>query len=198
MVKALLFDADHVVINKPTLWSQRLMEDYGIPANVVLPFFQNEFQACLVGRADLKEELKKYIFTWGWKKSVDELLVYWFNSEHYVDERVIDKINGYRNKGIVSYLATDQEKYRTEYIRNEMGLGSVFGAIFSSAYIGAKKSEQGFWKTVVSELAPLSKENLLLWDDDSKNIESAGTFGLVSELYTSYDDFSDKMAKYGL
>jgi len=36
--------------------------------------FKNEFQPCLVGEADLKEQINPYLEKWGWKKSVDDFL----------------------------------------------------------------------------------------------------------------------------
>jgi len=35
-----------------------------------------------------------------------------------------------------SYLATNQEKYRTAYLLDQMGFGRQFDGIFSSAYVG--------------------------------------------------------------
>lgn len=193
MIKVILFDADGVVINKPKLFSQQFMADYGVSVDKLLPFFENEFQPCLVGKADLKTALEKYIGQWGWKKSIDDLLKYWFASENYSEVRLISDVGKYKALGIKCYLQTNQEKYRTEYMRNEMGLGRVFDGIFSSAYLGVKKPELAFWEAIAKEIQPVSKSSVLVWDDDQENIGSAKSFGFRAEFYKSYDSYNSRM-----
>lgn len=197
MIKVILFDGDGVIINKPMLFSEHLAKDYDVSyEEAILPFFKNEFQLCLTGKADLKEVIKPYLSKWNWDKSIDELLEYWFKNENFVDKRITDLIIAYRTSGIKCYLHSNQEKYRTDYMKDVMGLGEFVEDIFSSAYLGVKKPEPQFWQSVFDKIQPVSKEEVLVWDDDKENVESAKAFGFNAEFYNGYDSFIETMKKY--
>lgn len=133
-----------------------------------------------------------------WEKSVEELLRYWFKSEHKVDENIIEAIKKLRQRGIKCYLATNQEKYRTEYFIHQMGLGRVFDGIFSSASIGAKKPEPAFFSHIKKSLAAVQGSEILYWDDAEENVKAAREFGFKAEVYTTFDQFKRKMTEYKL
>lgn len=67
---------------------------------MTLPFFNGEFQDCLIGKADLKNVVKKYLKNWGWQKSVDDLLKEWFQFEHNIDEELADYLSSLKKKGL--------------------------------------------------------------------------------------------------
>lgn len=196
MIKAILIDGDGVIINKPMQFSQHLAKDFKVPLEGILPFFRNEFQLCLVGKADLKEAIKPYLDKWNWTKSVDDLLEYWFKNENYIDERITNWITECRSRGIQCYMHSNQEKYRTDYMINVMGLNKFVDGIFSSAYLGVKKPEQRFWQKVFDKIQPVSKDEVVVWDDDEENVASAKEFGFKAEFYTDFGNFKDTMEKY--
>src|SRR5581483_7257701 len=132
MIRVLLFDVDGVLANGEQ-FSKRLARDYGVTAEMTASFFNGSFLECLVGNADLKQELISHLKQWGWHGSVDEFLHYWFISEHVIDEPLVNRVQQLRQKGIRCYLATNQEQYRTAYILHEMGFADAFDGIFSSA-----------------------------------------------------------------
>src|SRR3972149_7451745 len=113
MIKAVLFDVDGVVLlPREKYFSERLADDYGVSPALVLPLFKNEFKDCLLGKADLKDILKKkYLKRWGWKGSIDELLHFWWKGEKAINKSVLSQIKRLRQKGIQCYLASDPEKY---------------------------------------------------------------------------------------
>jgi len=191
MIKVIIFDTDGMVVNSE-MFSVQYNKDYGIPMDSLLPFFKNEFQPCLIGTADLKEEIKDYLPKWGWKDSVDSFLKYWFDAENHVDKRVVEAINKLRNAGFKCYLATNQEKYRTEYLRNEMGFGEIFDKVFSSAEVGYKKPQQEFFEFVLNDIK-LNKDEVQFWDDTDKNVEGAREFGFDANLYRDFDKFALKL-----
>ncbi len=59
-MKTLIFDADGMIVHGER-FSGRLAHDYGISTDTTSHFFRNEFQLCLVGKADLKQELQKHL-----------------------------------------------------------------------------------------------------------------------------------------
>ncbi len=196
MIKAIFFDLDGVVVSHAKIFSDYLQEEYGIDKESQLEFFKGEFQDCLVGKADLKEEIIPYMQKWGWKGSVEDLLDYWFDVEAKTDERVLAMVQKLRERGIKCYLATNQEKYRTVYVANEMGLSKVFDGIFSSASVGYIKNNHKFFEIVLSEIGNPKPEEVMFWDDSIENVEIAKSLGIKAELYIGFEDFKEKMIAY--
>lgn len=196
MIKAILFDADGVIIQTTELFSQRLNREYGISVERTRPFFSGAFQNCLIGKADLKKELVLYLAGWGWKKSVDEFMDYWFQSEHKIYEPLVEEIYTLRQRGIRCYLATNNEKYQTEYMLKIMGLLNVFDGVLSSSGLGHLKHHAKYYEQVFMQLHDVKQDEILLWDDNEKNIEMARQMGLHAELYTSFEDYREKMEAY--
>ena len=192
MIKGIIFDADGMIVHGER-FSDRLTREYGIGTEKTGQFFKNEFQLCLVGKADLKQELARYVDEWDWKGNVDKLLDYWFSEEYNkIDERFTPIIQSLRAKGIKTYLATNNEKYRTENLVKDRGLGDWFDVVFSSAYIGSKKPSEEFFQNILDNTG-LNKDEMVFWDDDTENTEGALAFGLPVEVYTDFEDFKGKM-----
>jgi putative hydrolase of the HAD superfamily len=193
MIKIIIFDTDGMVVHREMYFSQCFSQEFGVPIEKVLPFFKNEFQLCLVGKADLKQELIKYLDQWGWQKSVEDLLAYWFGHESGVDEKVLKSISTLRNKGLQCYLNTNNEKYRTQYLFEKLGLKNLFDGVFSSAKLGYLKPQPEFWSAIHGHLGKPDKSAVLVWDDDEKNVESAKNFGFHSELYSGFESYEERM-----
>lgn len=195
MIKAILFDADGVLINAE-LFSKVLEREYGISTEVTTPFYNGPFQACLTGDADLKEIIKPYLEKWGWKKSVDEFLMEWFKAEHVINEELVDYIQQLRNKGVKCYLTTNQEKYRAEYMLEQMGFNNSFDKVYASAHLGHKKPELRFYEKVLEDIGDVDKDEVLFWDDSPSKVAGAKEFCIHAEIYTSFKDFKIKMQSY--
>ena len=194
MIKIILFDCDGPIVKRDKYFSQRLM-DLGIKLDnaKIADFFNNEFLLCETGKADLKEELAKRIKTWGWEKSLDELLDFWFSGEAKIDLQMIESIKQLRQKGIECFLVTDQEKYRAEYLWKILGLEKVLDGIYPSYKVGFLKRNVEFWEHVYKNFNQYSKEEILVWDDEKEIINVAKEFGFNAELYTDFADFKISM-----
>lgn len=186
--KIILLDMDGLVILKDKVFSVRISEKLRIPLEEVLPFFKNEFQSCLVGKADLKKEIAKYISTWGWKDSVEELLKFWFDGEKDINQEIINRTSQLRKDSYKIYLATNNEKYRVDFLWNGIGSKNHFDGIFSSADLGFKKPDEKFYLKVL-DLLKTQAEGIIFWDDDEENVESAKKLGMDARFYSGIKDF---------
>ncbi|MDQ6660920.1 MAG: HAD-IA family hydrolase [Chloroflexota bacterium] len=195
MIKVILFDVDGVLVNGEQ-FSRRLARDYGVTREISGPFFSERFPECLRGNADLKQELESYLQQWGWQKSVEEFLNYWFTTEHAIDEPLVNAVQQLRQQGIQCYLATNQEKYRTEYILEQMGFAQKFDGMFSSAYVGHMKPDAAFFEHIVLTLDDVQTQEILFWDDSPQNVATAREVGLHAEIYRTFADFEKKLSGY--
>lgn len=177
--KVALFDADGVTFTEGQLFSEILAEKRMINSLAkTASFFKGPFQQCLVGKADLKEELSKVVKEWGWSGTVDELINFWFTVGNEIDEAVSKYIHNLKDKGVSCYLVTNQEKYRGELLR--IKLAHLFERTFVSAEIGYRKEDPSFFEYVYNDVKAkvTSKQEILLIDDDPKNIGAARQFGI--------------------
>ena len=195
MIKTLIIDGDGVAINRTKRFGERLAEVYGIQKEVTAPFFNGVFRLCQRGKADMRKELPLYYKDWGWKGTLDELLDFWFRFEGTHNTPMLATIEGIRTAGVLVFLATDNEKYRTEYLMNEFGLGKHFDGVLSSALVGFRKEETEFWSEILKtgKLVPVET---LFWDDEKENVEQAARAGFISELFTDMEGFDVKMKIY--
>lgn len=191
--KIVLMDVDGIVIHREGYFSERFAKRQGIPLEKVTPFFKGEFQLCLTGKADLKQEISKYLADWGWNQSLEELLDYWFSGESQKDEKVLGLVDRLRKDGNEFYLVSDNEKYRVRYLREVVGLEKLINGSFYSCEIGFKKSTKEFFTAILEKLN-LNAEDVLYWDDDGKNVAIAKELGIDGRLFSSFEDFEKQMS----
>ncbi len=185
--QVILFDADGVVIRTET-FGTHYQKTQGLSQKDMLPFYKGIFQDCLTGRADLKEVIVPWLDRWKWEGDVDSFLRQWFQHEHKIDGQVVDLIQELRKNAISCYLATNQEKYRTQYMREEMGFDQIFDGVFSSAELGHKKPQAEFFENISQKLG-VEKDQILFIDDTASHVEGSRAAGIDAVLYTEFEPF---------
>lgn len=191
MIKTMLFDVDGVLLVGEH-WSKDLAHAHGITEEMLAPFFQGPFQACLLGQTDLKDELARYLPQCGWSQSVEPFIEYWFQ-RYTINEELLQHIQQLRENGIKCYLATQQERYRTDYILHTIGFASQFDGIFSSAHLGYLKTNPRFFEALLRELDEKQPAQVLFWDDSPANVATASSVGIRAEIYRDFTNFSLRM-----
>jgi putative hydrolase of the HAD superfamily len=197
-IKAVIFDADELIIKRKEYFSAKLSREHNIPEEKIMPFFKGEFQECVVGTADLKEAVQPYLKDWNWDGTVEDLLKYWFEAEREIDSRVVEQINNLKAKGVKCYLATNQEKYRTEYLRKNLGFENIFDGIYSSCEMGYKKPDQKFFEYINDDLKrkeDLNPGEIMFWDNEEANVAAAKGVGWEGHLYDGFDDFQKVISR---
>jgi putative hydrolase of the HAD superfamily len=194
--KAVLFDADGMTIVSQK-FSDRMQAEQGISWEKMRSFFQGPFQQCKLGKADLKEELAKVVGEWGWTGSVESLMDYWLKTGSELNMSTIDLVGELTVQGIKCYLATNQEKYRAEYLRSELGLGNVFDGLFVSAELGHTKDDPAFFEKALARIGEegddVAREEVLFVDHEEKNLAAAASVGLSTHAYHDFDTFREQV-----
>lgn len=202
MIKVILFDCDGPIIKHEKYFSVRLAESRGLSAveenKSQKAFFDTVFVDCKIGKADLKQELSKVLDLWSWTGTAEELMEFWFSGEKTVDLEMKKYILELRAKGIKCYLSTNNEKYRTDYLWNVVGLKNILDDKLPSAELGFLKPDLNFWQELYSRIPKIEKNEVLVLDDKQPAIDSAKGFGFNAEFYTSFQDFKQQMVKYNL
>jgi putative hydrolase of the HAD superfamily len=193
-IQAVIFDADGVLL-ETAYFSDELERSYGLPRSATLDFFTVALEACLLGRADLKQTLAPFLAGWNWAASTEDFLDRWFAHGDRVDRRLVAAIGELRRRGLRCCLATNQEHYRVAYMRQVMGFDQLFDEIFFSAAIGCKKTDAAFYRHVMQKLK-LSGSQILFWDDTPANVAAARSQGWHAEHYRSFEEFQPMLAAY--
>lgn len=201
MIKAIIFDIDGVVLRKRNKYfSERLIEEGRLEdcKDEILSFFKNDYKLCMLGKADLKQELAKRLGDWGWKKSVDDLLDYWFSFENKLNQEVLELVRELREKGIKCYMASDHTEYRADNLMKEVGLGSYFDGAFFSCFFGCSKSGKEFFEKVLQQLEGIEALSVMFWDNEEENVEAAKSLGIQALLFEGAQAAREVLIKEGV
>jgi putative hydrolase of the HAD superfamily len=181
-----VFDADGVLCTGGP-FTGALEREYGISSTQLSGFFQNIFPACVTGEKDLREQLSPFLHEIGWKGSDNSFLHFWFEREHVINQVMLRCINDLKSRQIHCYLATNQEKYRLAYMRNEMGFANIFDHIFASCEMGCKKPNSQFFERITEELC-CNPDEILLVDDSLENVSAAINCKWQAVHYRTFSD----------
>jgi len=189
-MKVVIFDNDGVVMKPIENFLDKLVKERDLDKSLVDKFFlERFFPLCMTGKADLKKELERELPLWGIEDSVEEILNQWFRFESKLNEEVIFIIRRLRDSGIKCFLATNNEKYRTNYLKKNLHYDDLFDGVFSSADLDCKKPDKLFYTKVFREIEKIgiSLDKVYYVDDDLENVIAGTKFGFNSYNY----DFND-------
>lgn len=185
--KAILFDADGVVLLVHEMFSHQYAKRCGIDPTEMTPFFIGVFQECIIWKADLKELLMPRLPRRKRYESVDAFLDLWFSSESALHHSLLERIDGYRAKGVICCLATNQEQYRANYLLHHLHLADHFDHWYVSSHLWVKKPDPVYFQTILDDLSTrygYTPEQICFLDDSPENIAQAEKLGIKSVVYT--------------
>lgn len=187
-IRAIVFDADGVLINPTWLFARHLKEKYGLDRGETKDFFHGPFLDCMEGKANLLSELAPYIKCWGLSLSVKEFIETWFSLESSIDLKLAGHINDLRQSNIPCFMATNQEHCRAQYMRHSMKIESYFDKVFFSCELGVRKPKTEFFKKVADRIGCLPQE-ILFFDDSLEFLTGAQASGWQIAHYTGVESF---------
>lgn len=184
--KVILFDVDGVFIIPKTAFAAQYAKEQGIDPKAFKHFFQTDFRQAMAGQADLKELLERNRELWQWPGNIDGLIARWFGAENYPNTALVELVRKFQRRGVACYLATNQEKYRADYIKNQM-FPSVFDGFFISCELGCLKPSRTYLDSVLSYFAKhgIKAQEIIYFDDNPKNVTAARGLGLQGIVYRS-------------
>lgn len=192
-----LFDADGVLTLPEEVFSIVYARSRGLDAARFEEFFRNEWRQIVTGKQDLKESIAGNPALWQWHGSVDELLELWFKTEDVRNAELLQLIRELRGQGTLCYLATDQEKYRGQYMRDVM-FGGLFDGYYISADLGVTKTDPTFFTMIIEDLQgsypEMQAQDIVFFDDSRSKIDTARSVGIDARLYTGVEHVRQTLA----
>lgn len=186
MTKAVLFDIDGVILPKDKQFDQKYSEEFEVDLQDIKLFFKSAFVKCQKGEADIKEALKPYLKKWSWQGNADDFLEYWFSTTTEADEDVLKIVDKLREFGIECHIASNQEKYRGEFLLEGMRFADYFDEVFFSYDLKVTKKDIQFFEYVVNVLG-IKPAEIMFFDHDPKVVELAKKIGIEAYLYEDID-----------
>lgn len=186
MKKIILFDADGVLTLPEELFSVVYAKSHGLDPEPFEDFFKSEWSDYVTGKADLKEHILTHNELWQWNGTPDGLVAYWCKTEDIRNDEMISLVQDLRGQGFPCYLATEQERYRGEYMKNVM-FKDLFDGYFISAEIGYKKSNPAFFESILKSLKfthpDITPKDIIFFDDSRSKVDAALEVGLDAVLF---------------
>lgn len=193
-IEAVVFDADGVLV-RPWRFRDHLAAVHGITPEMTRAFFRGAFHDCLLGRADLVDVLPPYLRAWGWNESLPAFLDTWFSIENAPDDDVFAIAGEFSRSGIPCFVASNQERRRAAYLRDEMGFAESFDGLFFSCDLGVKKPDAAFFDAICTRVA-MAPGSLLLIDDTPDNVRAAVGAGWHAEIFTDAAELRQQLARH--
>lgn len=186
MKPILIFDADGVMTLPEEYFSIVYARSHGLDAAPFEHFFKTDWAEFVTGKRDLKEHIANNPELWQWEGDADGLLKYWFEIENIQNTELVELIKKYRNNGIMCYLATEQEKYRGEYMKDVM-FPDLFDGYFITADLGVKKDNPEFFTKVIDHIRnskpDIDLSGIFFFDDSQSKVDAANAVGINGILY---------------
>ncbi|HRF28069.1 MAG TPA: HAD-IA family hydrolase [Candidatus Saccharibacteria bacterium] len=185
--KVLLLDIDGVLMQQPKLFSEIYCERYGVSIDKLLPFYSSkEFLDCSIGKYDLKQAIRDHRDKWQYTGDLDSLLSEWFEAERYPNEKLVELVKNLREQGVCVVIVTQQEKYRTAYLKQNV-FSDMYDDFFVSCELGLHKDSKDFWDEVLKRLDVSLPGEVLYFDDKQSLVTLAKSVGIDAHLYQSVE-----------
>jgi putative hydrolase of the HAD superfamily len=197
MIKAIVFDADGVIVRPKTFFVSRANELYGIPKQEFMAFIYGGFKRCTTGELELLDILPEYLARWNVSIEPRVFVQQWVEHEHHIDSALLEQIQTFRVRGILCYLGTNQERNRANYMKLEMGFAQSLDGVFASSDLGFRKPDLEFYKSLQTEIQIPASE-ILFWDDSLENVAAAREAGWNAEVFTNLEKFNQVMKRCGI
>lgn len=188
-LQAVLFDVDGVLCVPMFRFAAYLEREHNLSFKHTQAFFQGVFLDCIDGKADLREVLPSYLEQWAWPSDLDSFLERWFHEESLVDARVLNAMQLLRERGMQCYLATNQERHRSNYLWHDLGMWRWCDGMLASSSIGVRKPMPAYFERVTQQLG-LAPTSIAFWDDAQANVVAAQSHGWQAQHYRDYSDLA--------
>ncbi|GAB4145969.1 MAG: hypothetical protein OHK0017_06170 [Patescibacteria group bacterium] len=181
-IKLITFDIDGV-LTRFKVWGKSFEKEYGVTQEQLDEFYL-ENRELWHGVGDLKERLLPYLQKWNVPLSVEKYLEYWFTKDWEPFTEVWDMARKLKEMGYKIAIASAQEPYRREFLRQNYLPADLFDYFFFTSEIGYTKGDSQFWENIFIK-ADVKPEEVVHIDDSEAVCQAAEQNGVNSILYVN-------------
>ncbi|GHG02965.1 haloacid dehalogenase [Deinococcus piscis] len=181
----LLLDIDGVLIQPDDFYGAKLSREY--PA-AFGEWMRTAFIAASTGKSDLLDDLPALMVQIGRRGDAEAFYREWLDYENVVHPPTLEAVKQLRLRGWRTYLATNQERHRTQHLLEVVGLGAVTDGHFASYAVGHRKPSAEYYALVTQQLN-CQPEQIIFWDDSAENVAAARAAGWTAYLFTDVSHF---------
>lgn len=193
--KAVIFDFDGMLFKEEEWFSSKLSREFGIPNEMMKPFFVGDLPRCQKGQLDMKQILGKHLKQWGLDSmSFDSFMKMWFNHGK-VNEDLLQYAKDIKSENLIFALITNNEKYRIEYVVEKYDLNEIIDIIVKPYEVGSIKPEKQIYEYTIKKIG-LKPSDIIFFDDNKESVEAAREVGMSSYPYKGLDDFKVKVSSF--
>jgi putative hydrolase of the HAD superfamily len=184
-IRAVLFDADGVIQNsKADDLPLRIQRGMGFVPEPFEAFLQEVFAAempAIAGQIELVQALEPVLAKWGAPGTAAALAAAWWRSVD-ADAAVLALIAQLRQQGILCALATNQHRFRADYLRETYDYDQRFDRSFYSYALGCAKPDARYFQAILASL-PFPPAQILFIDDLETNVAAARSVGITAAQF---------------
>ena len=181
----MLFDADGVIQNSQADdLPLRIQRGMGFLPEPLGAFLQEIFAAerpAIAGQAELVQALEPVLAKWGAPGTAAALAAAWWRSVD-ADADVLALIAQLRQQGIFCALASNQHRFRADYLRETYDYDQLFDRSFYSYALGCAKPDARYFQTILASL-PFPPAQMLFIDDLEENVAAARSVGIEAAQF---------------
>jgi len=98
----------------------------------------------------------------------------------------VELVKNLREQGVCVVIVTQQEKYRTAYLKQNV-FSDMYDDFFVSCELGLHKDSKDFWDEVLKRLDVSLPGEVLYFDDKQSLVTLAKSVGIDAHLYQSVE-----------
>lgn len=186
-----VFDLDDVIIKNSYVenddlvfhWTRNIENDIAFKREDLKLIFSENWHQVIQGKETLTAHLDNVFKKREIQFNVKTFIAYWFEMDSVLDLEMVELIEQIIEHGHEAYIATNQEQTRISFLRNKYPeLFQNIKQVYLSAEIGFAKPQKEFFEYVIKSLNCKPQEIVLI-DDNSKNIKSAKQLGITGIIH---------------
>jgi putative hydrolase of the HAD superfamily len=200
-ITVVLFDADGVT-QLPGDFNQYTEKWYGWSEKEYQEFFhalftKDDYKEALKGNIDFITVLARNLAEFDYDADAEDFMHEWLHRNIIINKNLWRHIEKLRRNGVKCYLASNQEKHRARYMKNDLGYDGHFDGLYFSCEIGALKPTAAYFNRLIEEIG-IEPAKMLFFDDYEESVISAGRLGIKAEVYRDFTNYLKLIKHYGL